>query len=103
MAFYYSAYYKLKNNERFALFTKELPVYAQLNLIVSTLLMLFFFENALFTAFNILITAALYISMVFVNKIKAISLYFHLAFCLWNVPINRKFLLADRSIISGLL
>ena len=39
-------YYKLKNNQRFELFTKELPVYAQLNLIVSTLLMLFFFENA---------------------------------------------------------
>ena len=81
-------YHKLKKIEKFALFTVELPVYAQLNLIISTLLMLFFFENALFYSFNILITAALYISMVFVNKIKALSLYFYLAVCLWDVPIN---------------
>jgi hypothetical protein len=64
------AYYKLRHNPRFELFTKELPVYAQLNLILSTLLMLFFFENAVFYSFNILLTAFLYISMVFVQKQK---------------------------------
>ena len=74
------AYHKLKNIEKFALFTIELPVYAQLNLIISTLLMLFFFENALFYSFNILITAALYISMVFVNKTKHYHYIFTLLF-----------------------
>ena len=74
------AYHKLKNIEKFSLFTVELPVYAQLNLIISTLLMLFFFENALFYSFNILITAALYISMVFVNKTKHYHYIFTLLF-----------------------
>jgi hypothetical protein len=74
------AYYKLKNHERWALFTKELPIYAQLNLVVSTLLMLFFFENAIFHSFNILLTAALYISMVFVNKAKHYHIVFTLLF-----------------------
>ena len=73
-------YYKLKENPRFELFTKELPVYAQLNLIVSTLLMLFFFENATFYSFNILLTAVLYISMVFVNKTKHYHYIFTLLF-----------------------
>ena len=72
------AYHKLKKIEKFALFTVELPVYAQLNLIVSTLLMLFFFENAVFYSFNILLTAALYISMVFVNQTK----HYHYIFTL---------------------
>ena len=73
-------YHKLKKIEKFALFTVELPVYAQLNLIISTVLMLFFFENALFYSFNILITAALYISMVFVNKTKHYHYIFTLLF-----------------------
>ncbi|WP_071394977.1 SCO7613 C-terminal domain-containing membrane protein [Bacillus tuaregi] len=63
-------YYKGKNHQRFELFIRELPLYSQLNLIVSTLLMLFFYENATFYSFNILITATLYISMVYVNKTK---------------------------------
>lgn len=74
------AYYKLKEHPRFELFTKELPVYAQLNLIVSTLLMLFFFENATFYSFNILLTAVLYISMVFVQKHKHYHYIFTLLF-----------------------
>jgi hypothetical protein len=73
-------YYKWKNNQRFELFIKELPVYVQLNLIVSTLLMLFFYENATFYSFNILITAALYISMVYVNKSSQYQYIFTLLF-----------------------
>nr|WP_295972511.1 hypothetical protein [uncultured Bacillus sp.] len=71
-------YYKLKNHEKFAIFTKELPIYIQLNLVVSTLLMLLFFENELFYSFNILLTAVLYIAMVFVNK----SRHYHIVFTL---------------------
>ncbi|WP_338453079.1 hypothetical protein R4Z09_15130 [Niallia oryzisoli] len=71
-------FHKWKNNQRFTLFIKELPVYAQLNLIVSTLLLLFFYENETFYSFNLLITAALYISMVYVNKTK----YYHYIFTL---------------------
>lgn len=79
-AFLLYGYYKLKENPRFALFTKELPIYAQLNLILSTLLMLFFFENAVIYSFNILLTSVLYISMVFVNKVKHYHYVFTLLF-----------------------
>jgi len=64
------AYYKLKVKDKFALFTKELPVFSQLNLIISTLLMLFFFKSHIFYSINVLVTAILYISMVFVYKTK---------------------------------
>ncbi|MBB6446692.1 hypothetical protein [Bacillus benzoevorans] len=74
------AYYKLKNHEKWSVFTKELPVYTQLNLIVSTLLMLLFFENEIFYSVNILLTAVLYISMVFVNKTKHYHIVFTLLF-----------------------
>ena len=63
-------YYKFKNVPKFTLFIKELPIYSQLNLILSTLLMLFFFENETFYSFNLLLTALLYISMVFVHNFK---------------------------------
>ena len=63
-------YYRLKNGPKWALFIKELPVYSQLNLIVSTLLMLFFFENETFYSFNVLLTAVLYMAMVFVHNVK---------------------------------
>jgi len=73
-------YYKWKTNVRFELFMNELPSYAQLNLIVSTLLMLFFYENATFYSFNILLTATLYIAMVYVNKTKHYHYIFTLLF-----------------------
>jgi len=73
-------YYKWQYNQKFELFIRELPIFAQLNLIVSTLLMLFFYENATFYSFNILITAALYISMVYVNRTKHYHYIFTLLF-----------------------
>ena len=63
-------FHKWKENKRFTLFTAELPAYAQLNLIISTLLMLVFFESDLFFSFNLILTAVLYISMVFVYNTK---------------------------------
>lgn len=73
-------YMKLKKHEKWIIFTKELPVFAQLNLIVSTLMMLFFFENEVFYSFNILLTAVLYISMVYVNNAKHYHIVFTLLF-----------------------
>ena len=74
------SFYKYKNQPKFALFTKELPIYSQLNLILSTLLMLFFFENETFYSFNLLLTALLYIAMVFVHNFKQYHYVFTILF-----------------------
>lgn len=60
------AYHRLKNHKSYVLFTKQLPIFAQTNLIISTLLMLAFFENEVAYGFNILLTAVLYLAMIFV-------------------------------------
>lgn len=70
------AYHKWKEHKRVLLFTRELPAYAQLNLIISTLLMLLFFESSLFYSFNVLLTAVIYISMVFVYNTKQYQFVF---------------------------
>ena len=53
-----------------ALFTKELPIYAQGNLILSTLLLLFFYESEVFYSFNVIVTAFLYLAMIYIGKQK---------------------------------
>nr|WP_220127332.1 hypothetical protein [Halobacillus locisalis] len=58
------------------LFMKEVPLYAQVNLILSTLLMLFFFESEVFYSFNLLLTASIYMAMVFVSKTKEYQFVF---------------------------
>lgn len=65
-----AGYHYLKKKELFPLFNKELAFFSQANLILSTLLMLIFFENQLFYGFNIIMTAAIYLSMIFVNGRK---------------------------------
>ncbi|MEH7442153.1 hypothetical protein V7201_07405 [Bacillus sp. JJ1122] len=65
-----TGYHYLKKKEMYTLFTKELAFYSQANLILSTLLMLIFFENQLFYGFNLIMTAAIYLSMIFVNGRK---------------------------------
>lgn len=64
------AHNRLKDNEQIKLFTAEVPVFAQANLILSTLFMMSFYHNAVFYGFNILLTAALYILMVFAQGHK---------------------------------
>lgn len=66
---------RAKNNH-FRVFLKELPAFAQLNLIISTLLMLLVFDEAVFYSFNVLITAFLYMAMVFVYQTKSYQLVF---------------------------
>src|SRR5699024_7686621 len=73
-------YHRNRNHKTFQIFVKELPAYAQLNLIVSTLLMLVVFDHALFYSFNILLTASLYIAMVFVYNTKYYQLVFSALF-----------------------
>ncbi|MBM7554195.1 hypothetical protein [Thalassobacillus pellis] len=70
------SFYKLRDKKVFILFTKELPAYAQLNLIISTLLLLFFYDNGMFYSFNLLLTAAIYIAMVFVYDTKEYQFVF---------------------------
>ncbi|GGP07240.1 hypothetical protein [Oceanobacillus neutriphilus] len=57
-------------------FLDELPAYAQLNLIVSTLLMLFVYNQAVFYSFNVLLTAFIYMAMVFVYQTKGYQFVF---------------------------
>ncbi|WP_420851777.1 hypothetical protein [Oceanobacillus jeddahense] len=57
-------------------FLYELPAYAQLNLIVSTLLMLFVYNQEVFYSFNVLLTAFLYMAMVFVYQTKGYQFVF---------------------------
>ncbi|MGB7999820.1 MAG: hypothetical protein WCF60_07035, partial [Anaerobacillus sp.] len=62
------SYYRTKNMKGLTLFTKELPIYAQGNLILSTLLLLLFYESAVFYSFNVILTAILYLAMIYIGK-----------------------------------
>lgn len=64
------AHKSLRNNEKIKLFTAEVPLFAQVNLVLTTLFMMFFYDNAVFNGFNILLTAVLYILMVFAQGHK---------------------------------
>ncbi|GEN52778.1 hypothetical protein [Halobacillus faecis] len=70
------AYITLKNRNHLELFIKEVPLFAQLNIVISTLLMLFFYENEVFYSFNLLLTASVYMAMVFVYKTKEYQFVF---------------------------
>ncbi|SHN10678.1 hypothetical protein [Gracilibacillus kekensis] len=69
-------YHRYRHLESIRLFMKELPAYAQLNLVISTLLMLFVYNDSLFYSFNVLLTALIYISMVYVYNTKSYQLVF---------------------------
>ncbi len=71
-------YHRFQKKEQKVLrvFLPELPAYAQLNLIVSTLLMLFVYNQAVFYSFNVLLTAFLYMAMVFVYQTKGYQFVF---------------------------
>jgi hypothetical protein len=73
-----AGYHYLKDNNKYGLFVRELPLFSQANLVVSTLLMLVFFQNNVLYSVNILLTAVIYLSVVFVYKKKE----FHYVFTL---------------------
>ncbi|WP_052158920.1 hypothetical protein, partial [Halobacillus sp. BBL2006] len=69
-------YVRFRASDKWKLFIKEVPLYAQLNLVISTILMLFFFESEVFYSFNLLLTASIYMAMVFVYKTKEYQFVF---------------------------
>ncbi|WP_226035542.1 hypothetical protein [Aquibacillus saliphilus] len=73
-------YHLVRTNQRFTIFLKELPAYSQLNLVISTLLMLFIYNQAVFYSFNLLLTAAIYIAMVYVYNTKEYHFVFSVLF-----------------------
>lgn len=75
-----AAYQQLKKKAQLLLFTKELALYSQANLVLSTLLMLFFYENHVFNGFNLILTAVVYLSMIFVNGHKEYHFVFSAMF-----------------------
>lgn len=60
-------FHRMKNRDNLKLFTKELVYFAQVSLILSTFLMLVFFNSHVLYSVNILLTAAVYLSMVYVT------------------------------------
>ena len=89
-----AGYHHLNKNSLLPLFTKELAIYSQANLVLSTLLMLFFFENHIFYGFNLILTAVIYLSMIYVNGRKEYHFVFSAMFVYgsyqilenWNFP-----------------
>ncbi|UYZ20069.1 SCO7613 C-terminal domain-containing membrane protein [Mesobacillus jeotgali] len=75
-----AAYHQFKKKGQLPLFTKELALYSQANLVLSTLLMLFFYENHVFNGFNLILTAVVYLSMIFVNGHKEYHFVFSAMF-----------------------
>ncbi|MCA0986893.1 hypothetical protein [Guptibacillus algicola] len=74
------AYVKSRRVTGNHIFIKELPLYLQGNLVLSTILMLFFYDHAVFYSFNIIITSTLYLTMVYVGKQKEYHFVFTLLF-----------------------
>jgi hypothetical protein len=60
------------------LFTKELPAFVQVNLVLSTLFLLLFFEDQLFYGYNLLLTAGIYLAMIYVSRKKEYHFVFSL-------------------------
>lgn len=69
-AIFIFVYHKLKNRESIKLFTKEFIPYVQVNLVLCTLFMLFLFDNKVLYSFNLLLTAIIYLSMMYVSGRK---------------------------------
>jgi hypothetical protein len=60
----------LKKQDRFKLFTKELVVFSQISLVISTLTMIFLYDQQITNGLNIILTAVIYLSMIFVTGRK---------------------------------
>ncbi len=73
-------YHYLKNEQKYNCFVSELPLFSQLNLVISSLLMLIIFENSVLYSVNILVTAVIYMAIVFVYNKKKFHYVFTLLF-----------------------
>ncbi|WP_284035937.1 hypothetical protein [Neobacillus sp. 114] len=63
-------YHQLKGKETYKLFTIEFVPYIQVNLVLCTLFMLFLYDNEVLYSFNLLLTAVVYLSMMYVSGRK---------------------------------
>jgi hypothetical protein len=63
-------FYKLRNKVELALFTQEMLIFVQINLVLSTLTMLFLFDDHVNNGFNLILTAIIYLSMIFITGKK---------------------------------
>ncbi|MEH7075328.1 hypothetical protein [Neobacillus drentensis] len=63
-------YHRIKHKESLKLFTKEFIPYVQVNLVLCTLFMLYLFDNEVLYSFNLLLTAIIYLSMMYVSGRK---------------------------------
>lgn len=63
-------YHRTKTDERVKLFTKEFVHFAQLSLILTTVLMLVLYHTNAHLGFNLILTAIIYLSMVYVTGKK---------------------------------
>lgn len=73
-------YHYLKNVEKYGCFVRELPLFSQANLVISTLFMLAFFQSHVLYSVNVLLTAVIYMAIVFVYKKKEFVYVFTLMF-----------------------
>jgi hypothetical protein len=74
-------YTQIKNRGTLKLFTNELVPFIQANLVLSTLFMLVIYDNHLLYSLNLLLTAVIYLSMIYVTGRKE----FHFVFSIMIV------------------
>ena len=67
---------RFKKVSKISLFIKELPSFIQVNMIITTLFVLSFYDNSVLYGFNILLTAILYIAVTFVYDKKEYTFVF---------------------------
>ncbi len=88
-------YRSLRNTKKLKQFVNEFIPFIQVNLILSTLLMLVFYDNELMYSFNLLLTAIIYFSMIFVTNHKS----YHFVFT--AMIIYGAYQLVENSILEG--
>ncbi|MEN2466090.1 hypothetical protein [Ornithinibacillus sp. JPR2-1] len=88
-------YRLLKEKKRLKPFITEFIPFIQANLILSTLFMLMFYDQAWMYSFNLLVTAVIYFSMIFVTKHQS----YHFVFT--AMVVYGGYQLVENSILAG--
>ena len=98
------AFQRVKNIASLELFRNEFIPYIQVNLILTTLFMLILFNNDVLYSFNVLLTAAIYLSMIYVTGRKEYHFIFTamLAFGVYQL-VENSFLQNAGSMVYALV
>src|SRR5699024_3907037 len=96
-AFLLFIYIRWKDNQRIALFMREFVVYIQCSLVLSTLLLLIFYDHQVLSGFNVLLTAVLYFARIYVKQQKENSFIF-CAMHVYSAYQRNEFILVDYSV-----